>query len=236
MWQVTVSTAGTALTDGSVYASGATPVLTDAQYAALTAGMFANISAVTRLSADQVPAVPVQTVQPSAQPAASSAVTVTAAAITSLASTGIPPGVAAAGAKWRITAHGQLGTASTAPTYICDLRWGGTGGTLIMNVRSTATANAPALAVSLTAAPVIIEAEIEFITSTTCVGWLRLQWLNNTTTPGTASNWVSVFASITSAVTVTTSSAESLSLNWTWSATGTGTTITIASSSVQRIS
>lgn len=226
MWQVTVSTSGTALTDGSVYASGATPVLTDAQYAALTAGMFANISAVTRLSADQVPAVPVQTVQPSAQPAASSAVTVTAAAITSLASTGIPPGVAAAGAKWRITAHGQLGTASSGPTATVDLRWGGTGGTLIVS------AVTPTLTTGLSASPVVIEGEIEFYTATTCVGWIRLTWRPGAS--GTAAT--SVLGSVTTAVTVTTTAAESLSLDWTWSATGTGTTITIASSSFQRVS
>lgn len=167
------------------------------------------------------------------QPAAASPVTVTAATITSLGSLPVDAGDPVAGARYKVTAHGTLGTASSAPTFILDLRWGGTGGTQLLAVRSTATANSPALAASLSAVPVLIEGEIEFITSTTAVGWLRMTW-RNSATPATAATVV--VNSITSAVTVTTSSTEALSLNWTWSATGTGTTITIASSSFERVS
>ena len=159
---------------------------------------------------------------------------ITAAAITSLGSMSVPAGEPVAGSAYHFTAHGTLGTAASAPTYICDMRWGGTGGTLITSVQSTATANAPALGTSLSARPVLIEGYVEFQSTTTCVGWLRLQWLNSATAT-TAANWITAFASITSPVTVTTSSTESFTVDWTWSATGTGTTITIASSVFERV-
>lgn len=169
-----------------------------------------------------------------ALPAATSAVTVTAASITSLGSMTVPGNDAIAGAVYRFTAHGTLGTNSTtAPTFICDMRWGGTAGTLLTTVQSTATANAPSLPTSLSAVPVLIEGQVEFLTSTTCVGWLRMTWRNSTTATTAATV---AMTSITSAVTVTTSSSQVLTLDWTWSAAATGTTITIASSSFERVS
>lgn len=165
------------------------------------------------------------------QAAATSPVTVTATTITSLGSLLVKANDPVAGARYKVTAHGTLGTNSAVPTYILDLKWGGTGGTLITSLRSTATANSPVLTASLSAVPVLIEGEVEFITSTTCVGWLRMTWRPSTTASPTFG-----LNSITSAVTVTTSSDEALSLNWTWSAAATGTTITIASSSFERVS
>ena len=141
----------------------------------------------------------------------------------------VPAGEPVAGSVYRCTAHGTLGTASGAPTFIAGIYW---GSTLVVAVQSTATANAPALAASLSAAPVLLESQVEFITSTTCVGWIRMTW-RNSNTPTTAPT--AAFSSITSAVTVTTSSTEAFQLGWTWSATGTGTTITIASSSFERV-
>ena len=103
-----------------------------------------------------------------------------------------------------------------------------------MNVRSTATANAPSLAASLSATPVIIDGQVEFESSTTCTGYLRMQWLNAAAST-TASNWATAFASITTPVTVTTNSTEVLSVDWTWSAAATGTTFTATSSSFERV-
>lgn len=166
------------------------------------------------------------------QRAATSAVTVTAASITSLGSLTVPANDPVAGARYKVTAYGTLGTASSVPTFILDLRWGGTGGTLITSIQSTATANAPALTASLSAAPVLIEGEITFVTSTTCVAWLRMT-LRNSATVTTAP--IVMFSDVTTAVTVTTSSSQAASLDWKWSATGTGTTITIVSSSWERV-
>lgn len=163
------------------------------------------------------------------QPSAATAVTVTAASIASLGSVTVPANDPVAGARYKVTAHGTLGTASAAPTATVDLRWGGTAGTAITSFVTGTTAIA--LAASMSAVPVLIEGEVEFYTATTCIGWLRMTWRNNGAT-GTAAV---ALASVTSAVTVTTSSAKALSLDWTWSATGTGTTITIASSSFERV-
>jgi len=168
------------------------------------------------------------TVQQS-QRAATSAVTVAnSTAIASLGSLSVPASDAAAGARYRLTAHGQVSTTTGTPSATADLRWGGTGGTLITSF-VTGTSS-PALGASLSGDAVLFEAEVEFITSTTCVGWLRMTWRNAATTTVTA------LASITSAVTVTTGSAESLSLDWTWGGTATASnTITIASSSFERV-
>lgn len=173
-----------------------------------------------------------------AQPAATSAVTVAStAAIASLGSLAVPADDPVAGAKYKVTAHGTLSIASagTATTYVCDLRWGGTAGTLLTSLHSTATANSPLLpnSTALSAVPVLIEGEIEFRTSTTVVGWLRMTWTNGTTAATAATVAV---ASITSPVTVTTSSPESLSLDWTWGTSSASNTITIASSSFERVS
>lgn len=163
-------------------------------------------------------------------PAATSAVTVTAASITSIGSLTVPANDAIAGAVYRFTAHGTMSTTTGPPTFILDMRWGGTGGTLLTTVQSTATANAPALTASMTAVPVLIEGQVEFLTSTTCVGWLRMTW-KNSATAATASTVA--MTSITSAVTVTTSSQQVFTADWTWS--GTGNTLLIASSNFERV-
>jgi hypothetical protein len=173
-----------------------------------------------------------------AAPAATSAVTVASTnAIASLGSLTVKANDPVAGAKYKVTAHGTLSIASagTATTYVCDLRWGGTGGTLLMSLHSTSTANSPLFpnSTALSAVPVVIEGEIEFRTATTAVGWLRMTWTNSTTAATAAT--VSV-TSITSPVTVTTSSDEALSLDWTWGTNSASNTITIASSSFERVS
>jgi len=164
------------------------------------------------------------------QPAATSPVTVTAASIASIGSMTVPANDAIAGAVYRFTAHGTMSTTTGPPTFILDMRWGGTAGTVITTVQSTATANAPALTASITTVPVLIEGQVEFITSTTCVGWLRMEWKNSATaaTAATVAN-----NSITSAVTVTTSSSQVFTADWTWS--GTGNTLLIASSNFERV-
>jgi len=163
-------------------------------------------------------------------PAATSAVSVTAASITSIGSMTVPANDAIAGAVYRFTAHGTMSTTTGPPTFILDMRWGGTAGTVITTVQSTATANAPALTASITTVPILIEGQVEFITSTTCVGWLRMEWKNSATaaTAATVAN-----NSITSAVTVTTSSSQVFTADWTWS--GTGNTLLIASSNFERV-
>lgn len=173
-----------------------------------------------------------------AQAAATSPVTVAStAAIASLGSLTVPANDPVAGAKYKITAHGTLSIASagTATTYVCDLRWGGTTGTLLVSLHSTSTANSPLLPNSsaLSAVPVLIEGEIEFRTSTTVTGWLRMTWTNSTTAATAATVAV---ASITSPVTVTVSSPESLTLDWTWGTSSASNTITIASSTFERVS
>ena len=127
-------------------------------------------------------------------------------------------------------------TTTGPPTFILDMRWGGTGGTLITTVQSTATANSPPLTASVTAVPILIEGQVEFITATpvsgtsTVVGWLRMTW-RNSATAATADTVVT--SSITTAVTVTTSSAEAFTADWTWS--GTGNTLLISSSNFERV-
>lgn len=165
-----------------------------------------------------------------ALPAATAAVSVTAASITSIGSMTVPANDAIAGATYRFTAHGTMSTTTGPPTFILDMRWGGTGGTLITTVQSTATANAPALTASITTVPVLIEGQVEFITSTTCVGWLRMEWKNSATAATAATV---AMTSITSAVTVTTNSSQVFTADWTWS--GTGNTLLIASSSFERV-
>jgi hypothetical protein len=172
-----------------------------------------------------------------AQYAATSAVTVaTSAAIASLGSLSVPANEPVPGAKYRITGHGQFGIVSANPatTYICDLRWGGTAGTLLTSLSSVATATSPLLPVStaLTSVPIEIEGEVEFRTATTCIAWLKMTWTNSTTAATAAT--VSL-ASIITPVTVTVSSAQLLSLDWTWGTSNAANTITIASSGFERI-
>ncbi len=165
-----------------------------------------------------------------AQYAATSPVTITAAAITSIGSMTVPGNDAVAGAVYRFTAHGTMSTTTGPPTFILDMRWGGTAGTLLTTVQSTATANCPPLTVSMTTVPVLLEGQAEFITATTCVGWLRMTW-KNSATAATASTVA--MTSITTAVTVTTSSSQVFTADWTWS--GTGNTLLVASSNFERV-
>ena len=157
-------------------------------------------------------------------------VTVTAAAITALGFMTIPANDPVAAAKYRFKMHGTLGTASSAPTATVDIRWGGTGGTLLTSFLTGTTATA--LTVSLSAVPVEIEGEVTFVTATTVVAWLKMTW-RNSATASTAP--IVALASITSPVTVVTSGTNYLAVDWTWSATGSGTTITIASASFERV-
>jgi hypothetical protein len=171
------------------------------------------------------------------QYAATSAVTVaSSAAIASLGSLSVPADDPVAGAVYRFKLNGVLSIASASPatTYVCDVRWGGTGGTLLTSLHSTATANSPLLAASsaLSNVPVLIEGEVEFRTSATVTGWLRMTWTNSTTAATAATVSLAV---ISSAVTVTTSSAESLSVDWTWGTSSASNTITIGSSVFERV-
>lgn len=172
-----------------------------------------------------------------AQYAATSAVTVaTSAAIASLGSVSVPANDPVAGAKYRVVAHGQFSIASTSPatTYICDLRWGGTAGTLLTSLSSVATATSPLLpaTTALTSVPILIEGEVEFRTATTCEAWLKMTWTNSTTAATAATTSL---ASTVTAVTVTVSSAQLLSLDWTWGTSSASNTITISSSDFERI-
>lgn len=161
------------------------------------------------------------------QYAATSAVTVASSStIASLGSLTVPANDVVAGARYRVTAHGQFSTTAT-PTITLDLRWGGTGGTLLTSFTTAA------LAATLTGVPVEIEGEIEFRTATTAVAWLKMTWRNSTSATAAASV---MLASITTPVTVTTSSDEAFSLDWTWSANSSSNTVTIASSSFERVS
>lgn len=164
------------------------------------------------------------------QAAATSPVTVgNTTTITSLGSMSVDAGDPVAGARYKVTAHGLLSTEATPGVMTLDLRWGGTGGTLITSL--VTSTSAPAAPASLTAVPVLIEGEVEFITSTTCVAWLRLTYRPAATTASVV--WLN---SITTAVTVTTSSTELLSLDWKWATANASNTITIASSNFERVS
>lgn len=171
------------------------------------------------------------------QAAATSAVSVTnTTTATAIASLTVPANDPVAGARYRVTAHGTFGTEATPGSITCALKWGGTSGTTITSLvtgSTTGTDNAAALGASLSGAPILIEGEIEFRTSTTVLGWLRMTWGNTATTytaPAVA------LASITTPVTVTTSSSEALALVWTWATANSGNTITIASSAIERLS
>jgi hypothetical protein len=171
------------------------------------------------------------------QAAATSAVTVaSSAAIASLGSLSVPASDPVAGAVYRFSLNGVLSIASatTATTYVCDMRWGGTSGTLLTSLHSTSTANSPLFpnSTALSSVPVLIEGEAEFRTSTTVTGWLKMTWTNSTTASTAATVSLAV---ISSAVTVTTSSAESLSVDWTWGTSSASNTITIESSVFERV-
>jgi hypothetical protein len=170
------------------------------------------------------------------QPAAASAVTVASTnAIASLGSLSVPANDAVAGAVYRFKLSGvfSIASATTATTYVLDMRWGGTGGTLLTSLHSTSTANSTLLpnSTALSGVPVLIEGEVDFRTSATAVGWLRLTFSNSSTaaTPPVVSLSV-----ISSPVTVTTSSTESLSVDWTWGTSSASNTITIESSVFER--
>jgi hypothetical protein len=155
-----------------------------------------------------------------AVPASTSVVTTTAASIASLGSLSVNANDPAAGARYRVTGHGTLGTATVAPVGTLDLRWGGTAGTLLLSLVSNTSM--PAFPVSLSAVPFEVEGEVWFVTASTCVGWLKFLWRNSTTATTAP---VEALAAITSPVTVTVSSAQLLTLDWTWSAAAAGTTI-----------
>jgi hypothetical protein len=170
------------------------------------------------------------------QPAATAAVTVAStASIASLASLSVPGGDPVAGAvyKFRVPAVMSIASAATATTYVCDVRWGGTTGTLLASLHSTATANSPLFpnTTALTSVPVLIDGELEFLTSTTVVGWLRMTWQNSATAATAA---VTSLAVISSPVTVTTASTQSLSVDWTWGTSSASNTITAESSAFRR--
>lgn len=170
-------------------------------------------------------------------PAATSAVTVASSTtITSLASKTIPAHDARAGAVYRFKLNGVLSVASagTATTYVCDVRWGGTGGTLLMSLHSTSTANSPLFpnSTALSSVPVLVEGEIEFRSDTTVTGWMRMTWTNSATA---ATAPVSPVTTIASPATVTTSSDEALSVDWTWGTNSASNSITIESSVFERV-
>lgn len=165
------------------------------------------------------------------QAAAVTSITATAATIKSLGAISIPANDPIAGARYKFTGVAQVGTAATAPTATLDVRWGGTSGTLLLSLVTGTTS--PGLSINLVNAPCLIEAELNFITSTTVEGWLRMTLLNSTTTSNAAATSL---ATITTAVSVTTTSAESLTVNWTWSAAASGTTIKMGTSSFERVS
>lgn len=170
------------------------------------------------------------------QYAATSAVTVASTnAIASLGSLSVPAGDPVAGAVYRfkLPCVMSIASAATATTYVCDVRWGGTGGTLLTSLHSTATANSPLLpnSTALANVPVLIDGEIEFRTATTVVGWLRMTWTNSTTAATAATVSLAV---ISSPVTVSTAGAEALSVDWTWGTNSASNTITAETSVFER--
>jgi hypothetical protein len=171
------------------------------------------------------------------QAAAASAVTVaSSAAIASLGSLSVPANDVIAGAVYRFELSGVFSIASANPatTYICDIRWGGTGGTLLTSLFSNGTPTSTLLpaTTALSAVPILIEGEVDFRTSTTAVGWLRMTWRNSNTAATAPAVSLAV---ISSAVTVTTGSTESLSVDWTWGTSSASNTITIESSVFERV-
>lgn len=169
-----------------------------------------------------------------AEYAATSAVTIAnTTQLKSLGSLSVPANDPVPGAIYRFGMNGTLSGGTSPATYICDVRWGGTAGTLLTSLHSTATANSPALIGTLASVPIKITGEVDFRTSTTATAWLEMKWTNNLTAgnPATVS-----LASIASPVTVTTSGTEALSVDWQWGTGSTANTITIASSSFERVS
>src|SRR5277367_3513720 len=168
------------------------------------------------------------------QPAATSAVTVAnTTQQTSLGSLSVPANDPVGGAAYRFALSGGISTATSPPTYICDVRWGGTAGTLLTSLRSTAPANSPALVGTLTSVPIKILGDVDFRTGTTCTCSLQMFWTNSST-PATAATYS--LSSTISTITVPVSGTESLSVDWQWSASSASNIITIASSSFERVS
>jgi hypothetical protein len=169
-----------------------------------------------------------------AQPGASSAVTVaSSASIASLGSMLVPAGDPVAGAVYRFGAYGIVSTSTTVPTYVCDVRWGGTAGTLLTSLHSTATANSPAIAGTLSSVPVKIEGQVNFRSGTTATGFLQMIWTNGTVPAAAATMSL---ATISAPITVTSGTASLLSVDWTWGTNSASNSITIESSSFERIS
>ena len=167
------------------------------------------------------------------QAAATAPITVASTVtITSLGYFTDPIGEPAAGARYRVTAHGRMGTTTGANVGTVDIRWGsGTSGTLLTSLVTGTTA--PALTASLTAVPVEFEGEVSFITATTAVAWLKMTWQNSATATTAA---VTALSSITAAVTVTVTGVNYPSLDWTWGTSNAANTITVATSSWERVS
>jgi hypothetical protein len=150
--------------------------------------------------------------------------------LTSLGSLTVSADDPVAGARYRVIAHGTLGTEATPGSATVDLRWGGTAGTLLTSIATGTTATA--LTASLSAVPLKIEGEVEFSTIASVTGWLEIEWRNSTsgTVPSTYA-----LSSFTSPVTVTTASTEAFSLDWKWATGNAANTISVISS-FERIS
>jgi hypothetical protein len=167
------------------------------------------------------------------QPAAISSATVAnTTQLTSLGSMSVPTDDPTPGAVYRFSLTGSLSTNTTAPTYLCDVRWGGTAGTLLTSLHSTATANSPAFGGTLAAVPIKIIGDVSFRTGSTATCDLQMFW-TNVNTPATP--LTSSLVSTVTATTVTISSAELLSVDWQWGTSSTANTITIASSVFERV-
>lgn len=166
------------------------------------------------------------------QLAATSAVTVAnTATATAIATLTVPKGGPVAGTRFRVTAFGTFGTETTPGALTVSVNWGGPAGTVIVSF-VTGT-SAPALTASLSGAPVQIEAEIYFRTSSTATGWVKMTFGN----AGTATTApVIAMATVTTPVTVTVSAAEALALVWKWTTANASNTVTIASSAIERVS
>jgi hypothetical protein len=157
-----------------------------------------------------------------AQPSPASPVSVSSTSITSLGGLAVPANDPVASAIYRVTLYGFT-TNSGTPTCTVDIRWGGTGGTLLCSLQVTL----PALTNCFWQA----EAIVTFTTTTACNAQLNFL-INTAVSGGFAAS--SHLAGTTSAVTVTTSSNELLTIDATVSST-TGLTFTCLGGIPERV-
>jgi hypothetical protein len=149
-------------------------------------------------------------------------VSVTTTGITSLGGLTVPANDPAAGAIYRLTLFGFT-TNSGTPTCTVDVRWGGTGGTLLCSLQVTLPA--------LTGCFWQAEALVTFTSTTACNA--QLNFIINTAVGGGYAAGSHLVGTTTPA-TVTTSSNELLTIDATVSST-TGLTFTCLGGAPERV-